>query len=274
MARRALCIGINNYPGTDNDLQGCVNDAKDWLMLFQDWGFDEVITLFDKEATKEHIVEELERGVRRTTSKDIFVPTFSGHGTWTPDEDGDEADGRDEALCPWDMGTTGAIITDDELFAIFDKRQRGSRIVFISDSCHSGSVSRMAAPIPGWSGHRKIRFMPPEHYVEALKYDDPRRTLARMAPLASRSAKASVRHACLLLSGCRDPEYSYDCTFNGRPNGAMTYVALQALKKLGPDATYASWYKAIRAMLPSQSAPQTPQLYGTTAMKRWKVFAE
>jgi hypothetical protein len=26
MAKRALLIGINDYPGTQNDLQGCVND--------------------------------------------------------------------------------------------------------------------------------------------------------------------------------------------------------------------------------------------------------
>ena len=30
MANRALCVGINDYPGTNMDLAGCVNDAKDW----------------------------------------------------------------------------------------------------------------------------------------------------------------------------------------------------------------------------------------------------
>ena len=30
MAKRALCIGINDYPGTGSDLAGCVNDAHDW----------------------------------------------------------------------------------------------------------------------------------------------------------------------------------------------------------------------------------------------------
>jgi len=30
MTKRALCIGINDYPGTDFDLSGCVNDAHDW----------------------------------------------------------------------------------------------------------------------------------------------------------------------------------------------------------------------------------------------------
>ena len=30
MAKHALCIGINDYPGTGSDLSGCVNDANDW----------------------------------------------------------------------------------------------------------------------------------------------------------------------------------------------------------------------------------------------------
>jgi len=28
--KRSLHIGINNYPGTNMDLAGCVNDANDW----------------------------------------------------------------------------------------------------------------------------------------------------------------------------------------------------------------------------------------------------
>ena len=32
MSKKALCIGINDYPGTQNDLSGCVNDANDWAI--------------------------------------------------------------------------------------------------------------------------------------------------------------------------------------------------------------------------------------------------
>ena len=51
MARYALCIGINDYPGTDMDLAGCVNDANDWAAEFAARGFA-VTTLLDAEATK------------------------------------------------------------------------------------------------------------------------------------------------------------------------------------------------------------------------------
>jgi hypothetical protein len=76
----------------------------------------------------------------------------------------------------------------------------------------------------------------------------------------------------LLLSGCRDTEYSYDASFNGRPNGAFTFVALQALKSLAATATYRDWYTAIRQKLPTAEYPQTPNLFGSTTQKRWRLF--
>ena len=31
--KKALLVGINDYPGTGNDLAGCVNDAHDWAQV-------------------------------------------------------------------------------------------------------------------------------------------------------------------------------------------------------------------------------------------------
>ena len=75
------------------------------------------------------------------------------------------------------------------------------------------------------------------------------------------------------MSGCQDSEYSYDAYFEGRPNGAFSFVALQALDKLPKTASYSTWYKAVRRMLPSQQYPQSPNLFGSSSMKRWKVLA-
>jgi hypothetical protein len=74
------------------------------------------------------------------------------------------------------------------------------------------------------------------------------------------------------LAGCQDTEYSYDAYFQGRPNGAFTFVAIRALAKLPGKATYRDWFAAIRKVLPSQQYPQTPNLYGSTSMKAWKVL--
>ncbi|MDP2198878.1 MAG: caspase family protein, partial [Sulfurimicrobium sp.] len=51
MAKNALCIGINDYPGTQNDLSGCVNDANDWAEEMNSRGFT-VTQLLDSQAKR------------------------------------------------------------------------------------------------------------------------------------------------------------------------------------------------------------------------------
>ena len=78
--------------------------------------------------------------------------------------------------------------------------------------------------------------------------------------------------AAVLISGCKDTEYSYDANFNGKPNGAFTYIALQELAKLPLDADYFTWFKAVRKSLPHPRYPQTPQIQGNKLQKKWKIF--
>ncbi|HEU4541512.1 MAG TPA: caspase family protein [Jiangellaceae bacterium] len=253
----ALCIGVNKYAGAP--LAGCVNDAEDWADVLGDRGFA-VSTLVDGQATRAAILAMIEGLIESANYRDTVLIQFSGHGTWVPDRNGDEPDHRDEALCPVDYRQ--GLILDDDLHALFDARKHGVKVVMISDSCHSGSVTRFAEPLTGDGA--SVRFMPPEI---ALPPDELPRAL-----IAQSTVKAAPRHEALLLSGCNDLEYSYDASFQGRPNGAFTYVALRALNTLAPNATYRDWLRAVRNYLPSQDLPQTPQLYGTSTMKRWPVL--
>ena len=125
--KRSLHIGINDYPGTGSDLSGCVNDANDWREAMVVKRF-EAVSLLDEKATKSNMHEAISKIVGDTGRNDIAAITFSGHGTWIADEDGDEPDGRDEALCPHDINQ-GNLLTDDELYDIFSERRRGARNV-------------------------------------------------------------------------------------------------------------------------------------------------
>lgn len=271
MAKHALCIGINNYPGTSSDLNGCVNDANDWARELTTRGFA-VTKLLDKQATGKAMRAAIQATVGKAKFGDLVVVQYSGHGSFVPDEDGDEPDGTDECLCPYDIGKNGPL-TDDELFDLYSERQRGVKILMISDSCHSGTVARFA-PIttpPTTTGkhapQRKVRFLPPAAFLSK------RETAKLGVRRALRSSSPPGRYAALLLAGCQDTEYSFDAYFRGRPNGAFTFVALRALSGLPAQATYADWFKAIRTALPSQQYPQAPNLYGSRSMKKWKVFA-
>lgn len=251
-----LTIGINDYPGKGNDLNGCVNDANDWRSFLEYRDFD-VDRLVDSEATKAQILWHLERLVSITGYRDTLVVCFSGHGSWVPDMNGDEADGRDEVLCAYDFFTDG-LISDDELYKIFSRRKFGARIFFFSDSCHSGSVARFMSS----ESDKKIRYMPPAQFL-------PNNQMVEAARVADIEAKSSSRSGAVLVSGCADPEYSYDAWFNGRANGAFTRTALDTYRA---GDSIKTWHSRIRATLPSSTYPQTPQLGATWHQKYWKVF--
>lgn len=203
----------------------------------------------------------------------MVVVTFSGHGSFVPDGDGDETDAVDECWCPHDVVDNGPI-TDDQLHAIFSRREKGVRWIVISDSCHSGTVVRFA-PIstpPTATGpeapQRLVRFLAPSIFSKTTE----REFNGKRAVRLYRGNPPGQRDS-LLMSGCQDTEYSYDAWFDGRPNGAFTFVALRELEELNPKDTYEDWYKRIRARLPSQQYPQTPNLFGPKLMTHWIALA-
>jgi metacaspase-1 len=275
MAKNALCIGINDYPGTANDLSGCVNDAHDWAATLESRGFT-VRSLLDAQAKKADIEAAIKSLIGSARSDDSVVLTYSGHGTFVPDENGDEPDGRDEALCPYDIDA-GNVLIDDEIHQLFAERAAGVKIVLISDSCHSGTVIRMAPPDPD-SDAPRVRFLPPAAWLPAKRLPKSaagdvaahQRTKTTLIPWLG---GLSLAGGDLLMAGCRDEEYSYDARFNSRPNGAFTYYALKTLKALPAKATYADWYAAIRNYLPGASYNQTPQIFGTKQARKFKVLA-
>ena len=271
MAKKALCIGINDYPGTDSDLEGCVNDVNDWAMVFEKKGYT-VQKMLNRQATGRAMRKAIKALVEGAKGRDSILIQYSGHGSFVPDVDGDEPDGTDECLCPYDIRANGPI-TDDEMFDLLRPPVTTVKVVMISDSCHSGTVARFAPIVtpPTIMGdhapQRKVRFLPPATYLGS-------RDVARLGERrATRRSSAPGRYAGLLMAGCQDTEYSYDAFFQGRPNGAFTFVALRALKSLSAGAAYSDWHKKIRTMLPSRQYPQTPNLYGSTSMKKWKMFA-
>ncbi|GAB3245544.1 caspase family protein [Chitinimonas naiadis] len=268
MSKRAICIGINDYPGTQNDLSGCVNDANDWASELGTRGFG-VTKLLDSNASKAALVGAIGDVIGNAARNDTVVITYSGHGTWVPDQNGDETDGRDEALCPWDIGS-GQVLLDDEIQRLFSLRAPGVRVLLISDSCHSGSVTRgddsdLAPGLP------RARFLPPQVWMKLAPSALKPHAALQPPPLAGGLTRIG---GDLLLAGCTDTQYSWDTQFGGKANGAFTYYALKALKTLPAGASYEDWFKQISPRyLPTNRLPQNPQLFGTKTARQWKVLA-
>jgi len=253
MSKYALCVGINAYPA-GSELSGCINDAADWGEVLAQRGYS-VAYLLDGEATLENIKDALRKLVDLGHYRDRIVFTYSGHGTWEHDVDGDESDNRDEAICPVDCFSVGMLF-DDEIRAIMSHRRYGVRAAIMSDSCHSGSVNRFMSGMPTRATFRSPRFIPP--YALPIR-------------IKPRESRALIATGNVLLSGCLDTEYSYDAWFGDRPNGAFTRVAIDALRN--EPKTYKDWMAMINATLPNDDYPQTPRLSASYYRSRWVPLA-
>lgn len=257
--RVSLHIGVNNYPGTANDLRGCVNDANNWeKLLRENYGF-KTFKLLDRQATYSNVVNTMNRVIYRAKKDSHVVITFSGHGTNVRDVNGDEEDRRDEALCLYDR-----ILIDDELREILTKISGKCKLTFISDSCHSGTVTRSFLNSLYDEDAPKPRYLPPEDDDEAFDIAPKNITKKIFQPVEGMNE--------VLLTGCRASEYSYDAKINGQFQGAMSAHAIKILKS-NPDITYANLYELLRKDLPCRSYPQTPQLEGTVENLNKKVFS-
>lgn len=148
-ADRALLIGIGEYQNLPKSqhLNGPKNDlvAMNGLLTTA-LGFspDNVRVLSDAEATREAILSSIDEWlIKGTAPGDRAYLYFSGHGLQMTDDNGDEQDGLDEALAPYDIAAgetdwSGAI-RDDEIEALMAQlKDRAVTLVF--DASYSGTV--------------------------------------------------------------------------------------------------------------------------------------
>ncbi len=264
--KQALCVGINDYPVRGADLKGCVNDAKAWAsILVERFGFeaDNVAVLLDKQATKQRILSELDRLIATAKDGDVLVFTNSSHGTYVAEASGDESR-YDEAICPYDMKQN--LIVDDELRERFAKLPAGVRLTVISDSCFSGSVTR-GDPLPT-PDDRRIRFVNPKVLGRREIANVRRKAIPRSV---EKYPERKMRE--VLVSGCRDNQYSYDARFGNVYHGAMTYFALEIMSEAKYQLSYVELWDQLVVRLESEGYDQEPQVEGSKTNKNRQLFS-
>jgi hypothetical protein len=271
MSKKALCVGINDYPYDGSDLNGCVNDAQAWadvLVSHYDFSGSDVKLLIDAQATKAAILAGLKELLTGVEAGDVLVFTNSSHGTYIADTSGDEPM-YDEAICPYDCADN--LLVDDDLRGLFANLPRGVHLTVISDSCFSGTVTRAAVSdvIPGLKtpDDRRMRFLSP-----ALRGKPVLENPWKAKP-KSNAKYPETRMKEVLFSGCSDKEYSYDALIGGKYHGAMTYFALQAIKEANYQITLQQLHTRVNFLLDDAGYPQHPQLEGSVSNKKRRLFS-
>lgn len=143
---RALLVGVGKYQLPGNDLPGIDKDVAAMRDVAHRLGFrdEDIRVLEDEAATRDAIRSAfstwLRQGVR---PQDRVLFYFSGHGTQADEQrSGDEEDGLNEVLVPYDFSPDPLVaVVDDDLAQWLAAIPSRHILVFI-DSCHSGTATR------------------------------------------------------------------------------------------------------------------------------------
>ena len=135
--RRAVLIGINDYPGIVNDLKAPVNDVDAMYRLLHDKaGFNssEIMVIKDVDATRANIEMAINEFLGSVTEEGTVLLYYSGHGRQLGYETNDI---KEESL----------YLADDSDFLDYELRSRvgnikARNVIVILDACYSGGVYR------------------------------------------------------------------------------------------------------------------------------------
>jgi len=261
ITKRALLIGINDYKNLPcyspvikrdlENLEGAVNDVNRMKnILIGRFGFraDDILILRNEQATRMGILNAFDNWlIRGTRAGDTVFFHFSGHGTQVADQNGDEDDGLDEALCAHEVKPNGAknivdagVILDDELGVLFRKLDKRSVTAFI-DACHSGSVTRLAGgkpvatlePTPAY----RSRYIPVDVEMGSARGKD--------APLSNIPRQTDIPPGQIFLFSSQENQLSKEVRMpDGTFHGALTLGIADSVKSRS-NPTYLALYKLV-----------------------------
>lgn len=228
MKAYSLHIGINNvdegFYGEDNvtPLKGCINDMIEMQKLASRIGYT-THTLQDKEATQQNILNKITELGNQAGNDGILLVTYAGHGAPLSEEQGtsndDETTGKDQALVTYD-----SFLVDDLINQTLAQLPEGLRVVFVSDSCFSGTITRFVPDFT--SKFQRKRLVNFESVKAVLKRNG--LTLDELLKKTPAEPKASI----ILLSACTDNQFA----FESNNQGLFTVRLLETyeeLKKVG-----------------------------------------
>jgi len=268
--RRALLVGINDYPDPANRLEGCVNDVFRISATLQESGFrpEDIRVVLNERATAATILDRLHWLLDGVKDGDERVFFYSGHGAQIPAYGkGDSVDHQDECLVPFDFDwARERAVTDDQFYDLYSQLPYGSRFVAILDCCHSGGMTRAGGMkvrgieppddirhrmlqwnrrLQMWEQRKLDELLPGlkagEERTEYTGEDGSKRRLGRAVPLRAKNDRAYDRerreaghlgpYMPLLLEACREEQFSYEYRDGVTSYGAFTYTLTERLRQ-------------------------------------------
>jgi len=267
--KHALIIAIGDYPAEGGWSQ--ISSANDVpliksALLTQGFAESNITTLIDNQATKQGIEDAFTALAKRIKKGDIVVIHYSGHGQQIFDDNGDEVDGLDEAIVPYDAFVKYTNnykgenhLRDDELGNIIanfrNKLGENGQLLVILDSCHSGSATRGGKTRGGQSA------LVPSDW-EAPNQNESNKG----SGLLERTMLKDDAAPFVMISGASADELNYE--YQG--TGSLSYAFSKSMNELGSDFTYRQLFSSIASNMNSITPKQKPTVEGNIDYKLFK----
>lgn len=233
--KRALLVGISNYSSNSatqwTDIHGA-NDVELIAATLKSQRFS-IAKVTNKQATAKRIRKELTSLVRSCRVGDVVYIHFSGHGQPFEDKSGDENDGWDESIIPYDahkayskgMYEGSNHILDDELYGFFDqiRKKVGPKgfLCVVIDACHAGNTYKgVEEDEEIFVRGTKDAFSP-----NGKKYR-PRVNTNGHFVIKSSGTQGDI----LILEACRSYQSNYEIKQDGQYYGPLSYYVNKTLR--------------------------------------------
>ena len=255
----ALFLGVDAYdetPFTGEDgleyafpkLHYCAKGAHSMANALSE-EFPNQRVLVDREVTHDAVRQAITGWLSQAPENATVLIFYSGHGSQQRDTNGDEADGYDETIVPWDYGRRQMFIVDDELREWLSS-VRATKVVLIFDSCHSGTMERGA--------------MTASLLTTGTRATEPHLTDGMASDFSQAgSSRNTTAWKELVISAAPPDEPAYE---SSRISGSvLTHYLLQALAGSG-DANHDAWVTAQEAfqfatnLISTEFPKQHPQM--------------
>jgi len=230
-------VGVN-YPGTQSELKGCINDAQCMHYMLKTkfhYSDSEVLMLRDDHVgrsdprlmpTRANIVAGMEWLMRGVKPGDRLFFHFSGHGSQQRDRSGDEDDGMNETILPTDFQRAGQMHDDEINQRLVNPLPTGARLYAVVDACHSGSACDLPYHVNELTGMRWVSTY--------------RRGFTRVY-------KGTAGGRAVQIAACSDAQTAADTNSMSRTvhTGAATYCFIEGVERGGVQQ---SWIQLLHHM--------------------------
>ena len=238
----ALLIGIATYappkgtalpnagPGHSQDsrfapnatwhsLQGPPTDVSAMHALLEHtYGFTDIRELHDQDATRQGILDALNKLIDDTQKGDRVVIYYSGHGSQRLDMKSSKNQ-RDQTIVPADAWKGVKDIRDKELALLFNKIvfDKQARLTAIYDSCNSGTMARGIT----------------QSVQRTLPYDDDDVSKEPGAVLESDLKRIPQQGDAIILAAAGPTQSAVEASYpeDGQVHGAFTRALIRVLSE-------------------------------------------